>query len=475
MEKNKDFYLEFIDTLNELLLLFINRCQHINQAAIYLQELDFSKVIIDTLWLDIFFPFRDKYNNRRLSGNSKEVLKRLIWNCNLKPLLPTSTDYSYIETGHFQETESVIFFKECKGAICFYCYNLRQLYYFLPILEQIRENTIIFYNFDLENFSVKNDYITFVEFQLINEAQCLHQSFLKRNFFDIFQFTNNFLIYLSIFKPKCIVLLEGCHPEMEALSVIGKQYNIPSICIQQGWPSVMHSRFRNMNYNYFLTWGNTFNNLWRKYNPAPKYVSMGYCHKVPEPIKENIITFFLQAPIIILNKEYLEKILEFASWCAESFPCYRVWLREHPEYKIDQDWLNRLSTLPNLEIKTGEDLGTILASTKISVSAFSSTLMESLAYHSIPFVLEFSSAPFYPQNIKEKKLGYIVGTLEEAKKKMNSVIYNQAIYEENLRMIFLENQAYFSDVGDSAVKNILNFLKKPNYNLQDKLNAISIL
>ena len=463
MKKKKDYYLEFIETVEELLLLFINRCQHINKAAINLERLDFSKTIINTLWTHIFFSYRDEYNNERLKRNTKKNLKRIIWNNDLKPLLPNSNEIGYIEkTAPCKVITDMDYLEEYRGAVCFYCYNLRQLYYFLPILERIQEKTVIFYNFDLGNFNTENQHIIFIEFCLRSDFQCFHQSFLQRNFPYLFWFTNNFMGYLSALKPKCIVLLEGCHSEMEALSIIGKQIQIHTLCLQQGWPSVMHSRFRNMTYDYFLTWGNIFNRLWKKYNSAPEFVPMGYCYKVPKLAKENIITFFLQAPIIILNEQYFEKILEFALWCAESFPKYKVWVREHPEFIIDQNRISKFSLFPNIEIKSSGDLSSILSLTKIGVSTFSSTLMEGLVHNVIPFILELSSVPYYPQDIKGKKLGYIAKTIEQAKLEMCSIIHHKSVYEENFNIIRKEKQGYFFTTGDNAINNTLDFLKKLN-------------
>ncbi|WP_312340694.1 hypothetical protein [Sphingobacterium sp.] len=463
MKKKKDFYLEYIETVEELLHLFINRCQHISKAAINLEKLDFSKTIINTLWTHIFFSYRDEYNNERLKRNTKKNLKRLIWDKDLKPLLPNSNETGYIETVPSKAITDMDYLEEYNGAVCFYCYNLRQLYYFLPLLQRIQETTVIFYNFDLGNFNIDNQHIIFIEFSLRSDFQCFYQSFLQRNFPYLFWFTNNFMGYLSALQPKCIVLLEGCHSEMEALSLIGQQIQIQTLCLQQGWPSVMHSRFRNMTYDYFLTWGNIFNGLWKKYNSDPKFVSIGYCYKVPKVAKENIITFFLQAPVIILNEQYFEKILEFTLWCAESFPKYKVWVREHPEFAIDQSWINKFSLFPNIEIKSSGDLSSIFSLTKIGVSSFSSTLMEGLVHNVIPIILELSSVPYYPQDIKGKKLGYIAKTIEQAKLEMCSILENQSVYEENFNIIRNEKQGYFFTTGDNAVNNTLDFLKKLNY------------
>lgn len=69
---------------------------------------------------------------------------------------------------------------------------------------------------------------------------------------------NTFQLLLEVLKPEAVIVLEGCHHQEQILSDVARKNGIPSIAIQQGWPSFIHSMFRNMPYSHYLTWGAGF-------------------------------------------------------------------------------------------------------------------------------------------------------------------------------------------------------------------------
>ncbi|MEN5433864.1 hypothetical protein ABE545_09505 [Sphingobacterium faecium] len=454
MVKN-DYYLEYIEVIEELLCRYIYETDRINPNILLIDRCSIEKAVKNNIWTKIFHKYRDYYNLQRKNETSESLIIEYIWITDLLPLLPTSNEKYELFT---KSPEASIYFEylsKFADTIIIYCYNKRQLIYYLPLLNSLDEEALVFVNFDIKSISINNNKITVIEYEFYCEEYYFKNSFLARNFPKIYWFGNIFLEFVNVINPRCIVVLEGCHLEMETLSTISKIIEIPCICIQQGWPSVMHTRFRNMTYDYFLTWGVEFNDLWKKYNSLPKFTSIGYLYSTINDCtyKKNAITFFLQGPFIIINKQYFDELLEVAIALAFKFPDIPFLIKEHPEYRLDDVWLRKLSKYDNISIVKDLCLSEVFGRSKISISIFSSIIMESLIHDTFPIVFEVSSVPYYPSDLEIKQLGLITNRDNILSKIERYLSMNQEeLFHERLLKF---RKKYFSNEGKDSVDSLM--------------------
>src|SRR5690606_10842920 len=138
--------------------------------------------------------------------------------------------------------------------------------------------------------------------------------------------------------------------------------------------------------------------------------------------KQNVITFFIQSPVIILDNNSFEEYLSLITFCAESFPGYQIWLREHPEYKLDERFYIEFYKYRNIEFVSDLVISDVFQKSKINVSVFSSKIMEGIIHNVIPFVCNFSSFQYNPNYIEDQYLGVVVNNIEEAKVKLVQLV-----------------------------------------------------
>lgn len=464
----RDFYWEFIEVADQLLKKFVKTAKTINISSFDIDGVNIEKAVCNFLWLKIFLnESRKIYSEQRLLGVDKNTITQKIWDALFEKKLPTNTEEICGVEVNWTKGKSCYYnaLKPLEKRLLFYCKNYRQLVYFLPVLKAIKEPVIVLAKFQLPKNIELGERITVLEFDIVSEEVCIQSDYLEQNFELIFEYTNTFSILLEILKPKAIFVLEGCHEEMEVLAAIAKKQSISSICIQQGWPSVMHTRFREMNYDFYLTWGKAFNELWANYNSKPKFIDVGYMYEVLTEKKE-VLTFFLQAPVIILNEVYFNEFLEFIAYCASTFSKQIIYVKEHPEYQLSEEQKNNFISYKNVSFVNDIPLAKLYAITEISVAAFSSTLMESVVHGIIPFVFDPSSTPSYYPDLEMEGIGISSKSLKEAKFKIKQLLENEVV-KHNLKSKLAQVKLdYFTDVGDDAVDNILNVIGSVNNKLK---------
>lgn len=456
----RDFYWEFIEEVDLLLKQFIKTARTININSFDVNGVNIEKAVRNFLWVENFlYEPRAFYNEQRLAGVAREVVLAQIWETVFVKKLPKGFEsINHLKTS-WQEEKSDYYFslKELEERVLIYCKNYRQLCYYLPFLQQTTEQVILLVDFQISETVGLGDWITVLEFDIVMDEVCVDNEYLKQHFELIYEYSNTFLILLTILRPKTVLVLEGCHEEMEILAAIAKKLMIPSICIQQGWPSIMTTRFRDMGYDFYLTWGRAFSRLWGAYNTNTTFVDVGYMYEVPDEKKE-VITFFLQAPVITLNEIYFNEFLEFIIYCAFTFEKKILYVKEHPEYRLSADQQNKLTYCRNIRLVNDMPLAKLFAITDISVSAFSSTLMESVIHNAIPFVFNPSSTPrFYP-DLEKEGFGVYANSLEAAKIKIKELLGNEEMKSRLNSKLIQVKPTYFTNAGVKTVRNILDLV-----------------
>lgn len=458
----RDYYPEYIEELDNLMLRFIAEVKIVCPGFFEIHGAHFDKAVLNYLWDRIFFSrLREYYNRDRKGGIDKDILINDLWEKHFVKLIPTVKAEKALHAIQWNKESSQ--YNEALhpyvGRKIFYCKNHRQLLYFLPILKKIDEQVLVLAKYVVpENFELP-DHIMVIEFNLITDEICVESENLAEYFRQVLHQINTFSILFGILAPTCVIVLEGCHEDMEVIAALCKKQHIPSICIQQGWPSILYSKFQNMKYDYYLTWGEQFNILWSKYNPEPVFKEIGYLYKVMEKSNQKALTFFLQAPLFILDRVYFDEILTFITYCAGQFEQRPIYIREHPEYKLTQEVKADILNYANVRFVSDMPLAELFSQTEISISAFSSTIMEGVIHDVIPFIFNPGSSKGYYPDLQMEGIGIYANSLGNAKIKITELLQGEQAKSELLSNLRKSKPFYFTAHDDNAVENAVNYVK----------------
>lgn len=456
---NREFYWEYSQECDELTKKFCRIAKEHHENIFKIGEMDMEKPVSNFIWEKIFFSHdKDTYSKLRLQGqNYNEIIKK-IWLEKIVPLLNVENTYTNFIINNSSKLFSTLLEPHI-GSIIFYCKNNRQLQYYLPILKRINIPTVILSLDDINELDLTGLNIQIIQYELIYQELFINSGYLEYNFPYIFYLVNTLFFLLDKLSPRRVVLLEGCHFETEVVSAICKFKKITSLCLQQGWPSLMHTRFTNMSYDYFLTWGKGFSDLWSTHNQTLKMEEVGYPYPIALNSYKTGIAFFFQAPLYIIDNALLESMFEFFIFCSNTYPDRKVYIREHPEYKLGLNKISELGNYKNIEVVTDWQISDVFSKSEIGVSIFSSTLMEGIIHETIPFVFNLTSSPGYYPNVEKEGIGIEVRSLNEARTKMDTLIK----CENNLKAFIKNNinkkkHYYFKNTGEESIMKIVDII-----------------
>lgn len=427
---NNDYYIEFYDVVDDILNEYVDK----NVLPSYVKIALFEET----------YGLRERYNAVRLSG--KTLFDCIKW---LKDNLLPKSVISIDEIKPQIQIPLPHSLTQVKHRLIFYIYNTRQLHYLLPLIDSINRPVVLLcepgVNLDIEvSDTVKAIELTFSV--LKNIPTC------DRLSLQIGKLRDYYILFNSLIKclaPEGIVLLEGCHYQEHILGEIALKNNFPAILIQQGWPSVMHSMFRRFPYSHFLTWGEGFNKLWKFYNPLPQYIAVGYPYPVHQKCGD-AIAFFLQSPLFVSNENYFLQILDLITETAIKYPNRIIFVREHPEYQLEQGLIRKMKSYLNIHFVSDIPLAQVFATTKIIVSHFSSALMEGIAHGCIPIVYTPSEFIYNP-HIEALGLGMMAKTKDLFFKKLSYILRNETRF---VNKISCSMSQWFEAVSKKAILNI---------------------
>ncbi|CDN30406.1 hypothetical protein BN938_0300 [Mucinivorans hirudinis] len=430
-----DYYREYLDTLDDILSEFVSQ----KERFMLLGKTSANKAVKNTLWSKLILDgTREYYNKCRKQGVSVSELKSEI-------LLLLSQKYGIADDDtakliHNDDFTNYDFLRQYKGTIVVFCMNARQIDLWIPIISQNDSSVLMLCNFDTEKSIFADGNFTVLELSFLSDRY-IHNSYLERCFTAVFEYANLFTMLINVLKPQQVMVMEGCHFETEILAAVCRPQSIETVCYQQGWPSVMHTRFRDMGYDRFITWGEEFNELWRRYNPAVKFETGCYPYSICKCKIGNAVTFFLQAPIIISDDDYFDQLLQLARYIAIQHSNVIVLIREHPEYRLRTEQKLKFEQMNNVEFVSDIPLYEVFERTLISVSIFSSTIIESLVHNSIPFVLDPTTDGCYYPLVDD--WGVEVHSLESAKEKLAELIKDKTLQNKMFRGIEKWRPVYF--------------------------------
>ena len=424
----RDFYIEFYEVLDDVL-------------HEYLTSHDLPSYV-GTVLFEGSYQLKTRYSSLRSDGlplpQAKEIVKDAI--------LPK-----------FEITREIIMPNDCislSGALsgmgnrlAIYVYNTRQLKYMMPFIEMVNRPLVLLCERSVDLEMDMPEYVEAVDldYSIVPELTG-NVNLAVRRMHSCYALLNSIL---SEFKVECVVLLEGCHFQEQIIGEIAREHHFPSILLQQGWPSVMHTMFRRFPYSHFITWGEEFNDLWRQYNPAPEYSAAGY----PYPVKSKraeAISFFLQAPLFISDDVYFDMFVDLIVETAKKYDGRTILIREHPEFHMNLSRKKALMGFSNVRFVTDWSLPDVFASSRIVVSHFSSSLIEGIAHECIPLVFDPTTDSRYTPDVEDLGLGCIATNSNEFFQKLDIILSEKDTYVGN---VLASKDCWFYAVDKKAAKN----------------------
>lgn len=457
---NRNFYWEYTQDIDSLIGDFCLEAKQKFPSAFRLREYEVQKSVQNVLWQMLQnSQYRTKYNELCNQGFPPEITCQHI-NKALSSLYPiTCIDGVDSSQQPLLSPDLYEQFSYLKNHLVFYCKNERLFQYMLPVINAIPEPIIVMTVNSLPDYCITNPSITFLSLSDFQISPYVSNSYLQQTFPQVFQYANALSIFIELLVPKAIFLIEGPHFESAIIGEICRHKQIPTVCIQQGWPGILHTAFRNMNYDYYLTWGEAFNDLWGKYNSYSHFINVGYVYSLAPSHTKKYVTFFLQAPIILLDQDNYSGILYFIEYIADNFPDQKIYIREHPEYRLPNYYHPYYARYPNIFWGTELPLEDIYSETLIGIAAYSSTLSEGILHDVIPFsFLPGSSFHYYP-NLEQIGVGMCASTLQEAQEKIHSLLTDNTKTKDCYENIRLLKSHYFTAYGTETIRNIMDFLQ----------------
>jgi hypothetical protein len=224
--------------------------------------------------------------------------------------------------------------------------------------------------------------------------------------------------------PIAVMMTEGNQPDDEILARAARTLGIRSICIQQGWSPIIHTGFRDMQYDDFFVWGTEFGRLLQPENPRQYFAATG-SHRI-EPTgtatlaTARAISFFLQKGSVLITERAWCEMLDLVRWTAATWPERDILVREHPAAPLTAEERSALCALPNIVLcpSATMSLDTVLRQTGVAVAFYSTTLIEALAYGAVPLIINITGAPHYVPDLAAMGVGIEVKDFAAARDAM---------------------------------------------------------
>lgn len=489
--QRRDYYIEFHEELDRALQAFVRERLEKDPFAFHVAGHSVAIPLVTSLFYQLMGE-REAYNAARLKGKSissslaPAVSYLACFSCDAPTgetgeTGETDEDTPTGETGKTGETDEDApdgeteekndpqahewqeALKPFRGQLVFYLYNYRQLNYLAPLLRHLDTPAVLLSSFDLPDEAEELHLpacVTSVPFPLDCPDHPREAAF-SSNFPFLYAEVYTFDLLVRMLAPRCVICLEGCHAEEQAWAVIARDYGIPAVGIQQGWPSMIRTGFRQLPFADYFTWGDRFNACWQRYNPRPRFASLGYMYEVEDAVStagREAVSFFLQGPLFLSDGNYLQELIGLLEEAAAACPEQLFWVREHPEFPLPETERSRIKALSNIAFVSDLPLKQVMRRSRIVVSHFSSSLMECLVHGALPLAYDPTSGSRYYPDLEAEKLGKIAKNPEEFRACLS---FMQDHYEQIREQVRRRIPAWFARTGrdtlEAMKKRLLSF------------------
>ena len=290
-----------------------------------------------------------------------------------------------------------------------------------------------------------------------------------QNFYDILRAAQEYLVAIKKIDPRAVVVVEGNAPQDSIMKEVCRELRIPIFCIQQGWSPIVHNGFRNMSFDKMFVWGEGFAKILSQYNVNQKFVVAGSHITHPEDFQERRmesgenrrVSFFLQAPSSLISQNTYDDFIELILWCAHTYPRIIFAVRPHPNYAIPDPFLCRLKACSNVEFSIpGQDnLRELIKKSTLTVSIFSTVILESISMGVIPLICSIGSLKSYDMDLEGAAIE--VTSISDAKEVIDAIINQTNYLDSYQKNIHLISHKYFAPITNSAelisdhIKNVI--------------------
>ena len=296
---------------------------------------------------------------------------------------------------------------------------------------------------------------------------CVPQTY-NLDFFNTKKFSNKFDVIYEILKntliklkPKKVIFVEGDSPFQSLLVNACKDLKIESICLQWGssvWKKPRYG-FRDLYCDKFLAHGEFFVNEVKKYNKNTKFYNVGNPLLNKADLNKKKSAIFLLQPSHTDPKKNLFKLMENI---IKKNKDWFFFIRPHP----NQDnlyLLKKYSKFKNIKIVYPhiENLHKSLKKNSISISSYSSSIVDSFNYNIVPLVYNTSLLlKKYNPNLKKHKLGIETKNFIYAKKKFNEILNNQTELLYFKKNIYKKKKFFIKNHGKKSIKELTKAILK---------------
>lgn len=441
--KETDFYIEYLSTLEKMVLRGIEPIRPILQYGPY----SFERSTRNFLWYNRL-KYRDVYCKFRIAGKSIDESLKAVEIPILKEMPPSLS---------FKRENINI--KEISGLSnhiahdMFVVFNPRHWEYLQPLIEKYKTESVLFV--DMENILPSTSYIRPIECKMIEER--LYRNYIfESNFSFLWIFVNTFIYYLEYLMPRKVILVDGCQTKYQMIGEICSVLEIPTICIQYGWPSIIHAGFKDLPYDWFISWGDRYSDFLKPYNKM-QFISLGHLHSGSiSHNKKKRITFILQDYLFISSEEIRNSLLDIAVSIASRNPEYCVSVRNHPTLilsrKLDITHLNVA-----IDIVDDINIYDLYRESLVIVSQFSSCIAESTFFGCKSVVFDPVKDSYYVPDIELNNMGYFTKNIADCIMKIQEVIneYNCSC-QKNFPIEMPESNAC---QNSETLKTVVDFIQ----------------
>lgn len=339
------------------------------------------------------------------------------------------------------------FFKENK-KIVFNISNIKFLNYAMPLIKYLEKDSFCFQlgsDVDLAKLIENRGFRALEIPNYYNFINHITVSKFLADFLDLLNIFDNNFYSLKNKNIKSIVTFEGNAPQDIVILEVAKKINIPCYCIQQGWSPYVHSGFRNMSFTEYFIWGNEFKKQLIRFNPKQIFTITGSTYLKPSVSISKIskiktISFFLQPICLFMNKFSFENFLKLIISCSENFPDIKIIVKEHPSSKLNNFFKDKLIKNKNITLYESNywNLNKILESSDITLSVFSSVILESINKNKLPIICSFGAIPKYFPFLVDSKCAIEIFNIKDAMEIIDYLIKNPKeveIYQKNILKI----------------------------------------
>lgn len=403
----RDYFIEFHEILETAITEDI---KNLGQRFTNLGRYDLSRPFLNYLWYRRLH-YRDTYNILRSNGFSpKAAIKNVRLNKKIKNHnVCAGPNVIPLECHPWRET-----LLPFEGFPVFFCVGQRNLEYLRPVIMSFHEKAVVWTDADCNNEPWVCDN-KFVLPYTLSKFSCFANNLMEANVPDFHVFASTIFTTLNLLKPSKLICNDGCQTQYMIAAEYCRDANIPSICIQQGWPSFLHQGFRNWPYSDFISWGSGFSSLLKMKNRKTNFIAGGYPYEINSmPLDLRFgIGFFLQDKILLASERTIEIMSQAIHLSAMMYPDAIIYVRRHPLCRMNDD--TQFTNLPNVVNADEMPLAVLYSKCKVAVSHFSSCIMESAIHLCVPIVLDPTWDSHYCPDIETEDIGFVCSDIESFK------------------------------------------------------------